>query len=299
MPMIGFVNSASPGGSYPPLPAFLKGLGETGFVEGRNVAVEYRWAEGHYERLPVLIADLVERKVSVIAATSTPAALAAKAATTTIPIVFELGSDPVRIGLVASLSRPGGNVTGVTNLTSALGSKQLGLLRELVPGTTAIAALVNPNFGGTEEQLSDVRAAARVLGLKLIVLRATTEREMETVFATITQQGANALLVGIDPFFVGQRDQIVALAARHAIPAMYLAREFAVAGGLMSYGTNFADSYRQAGIYTGRIIKGEKPADLPVQRSVKFEFVINLKTAKTLGLSVPNSMQLLADEVIE
>jgi putative tryptophan/tyrosine transport system substrate-binding protein len=278
------------------LPAFLKGLGETGFVEARNVAIEYRWAEGHYERMPVLIADLVERKVSVIAATSTPAALAAKAATTTIPIVFKLGSDPVRIGLVASLSRPGGNVTGVTNLTSELGSKQLGLLRELLPGTTAIAALVNPNFAGTEEQLSDVGAAARVLGLKLIVLRATTEREMETVFATIT---ANALLVGIDPFFVGQRDQIVALAARHAIPAMYLAREFAVAGGLMSYGTNFADSYRQAGIYTGRIIKGEKPADLPVQRSVKFEFVINLKTAKTLGLSVPNSMQLLADEVIE
>ena len=299
MPVIGFVNSASPGGSYPPLPAFFQGLGETGFVEGRNVAIEYRWAEGHYERLPALIGDLVQRKVSVIAATSTPAALAAKAATTTIPIVFELGSDPVRIGLVASLSRPGGNVTGVTNLTSELGSRQLGLLRELVPGITAIAALVNPNFAGTEEQLRDVGEAARVLGLKLIVLKASTGREMETVFATLTQQGADALLVGIDPFFVAQRDQIVALAARHAIPAMYLAREFALAGGLMSYGTDFADSYRQAGVYTGRIIKGEKPSDLPVQRSVKFEFVINLKTAKALGIEVPNSMQLLANEVIE
>ena len=299
MPVIGFVNSASPGGSYPPLPAFLKGLSEIGFIEGRNVAIEYRWADGHYERLPALIADLVQRQVSVIAATSTPAAVAAKPATSTIPIVFETGSDPVALGLVASLSQPGGNVTGVTNLIAGLMSKQLGLLRELVPGSTAIAALVNPNFAGTEQQLRDVEAAARTLRLQLIVLRAGTERELETAFVTLAQQGAGTLLVGADPFFSANRDQIVALAARHAIPAMYWLREFAVAGGLMSYGTDLADSYRLAGIYTGRILRGEKPADLPVQRSIKFEFVINIKTAKALGIEVPNSMQLLADEVIE
>jgi putative ABC transport system substrate-binding protein len=299
MPVVGFVNPASPGGSYPPLPAFLKGLSETGFVEGHNVVIEYRWAEGHYERLLGLIADLVQHKVSVIAATGTNAAVAAKRATTTIPIVFEMGSDPVELGLVASLSQPGSNVTGVTNFTVDLGSKQLGLLRELVPGTTAIAALMNPNFAGAEKELGDVEAAARILGLQLIVLRAGTEREIETVFATIAQQGVHALLVGIDPFLTAQRNQIVALAARHAIPAMYWEREFAVAGGLMSYGTHLADSYRQAGIYTGRILRGEKPADLPVLQSVKFEFVINLKAAKALGLSVPNSIQLLADEVIE
>jgi len=299
MPVVGFVNPASPSGSYPPLPAFLKGLGETGFVEGRNVVIEYRWAEGHYERLPALIADLVQHKVSVIAATGTNAAVAAKRATTTIPIVFEMGSDPVELGLVASLSQPGSNVTGVTNFTVDLGSKQLGLLRELVPGTTAIAALMNPNFAGAEKELGDVEAAARILGLQLIVLRAGTEREIETAFATIAQQGVHALLVGIDPFLTAQCNQIVALAARHAIPAVYPLRDFAVAGGLMSYGTDFADAYRQGGIYTGRILRGEKPADLPVQRSTKFEFVINFKTAKALGLAVPNSMQLLADEVIE
>jgi putative ABC transport system substrate-binding protein len=299
MPVVGFVNSASLSGSYPPLPAFLKGLGDAGFVEGRNVAIEYRWAEGHYERLPVLIADLVQQKVSVIAATSTPAAVAAKTATTTIPIVFEMGSDPVELGLVASLSQPSGNVTGVTNFTVELGSKQFGLLHEIVPGTTAIAALMNPNFAGTKKQLSDVEAAARVLGLQLIVLRASTEREIEAAFATISQQGVHALLVCIDAFLLAQRDQIIALAARHAIPAVYPVRDFAVAGGLMSYGTDFADSYRQAGIYTGRILRGEKPADLPVLRSTKFEFVINFKTAKTLGIEVPNSMQLLATEAIE
>jgi len=237
--------------------------------------------------------------MSVIAATGTNAAVAAKRATTTIPIVFEMGSDPVELGLVASLSQPGSNVTGVTNFTVDLGSKQLGLLRELVPGTTAIAALMNPNFAGAEKELGDVEAAARILGLQLIVLRAGTEREIETVFATIAQQGVHALLVGIDPFLTAQRNQIVALAARHAIPAVYPLRDFAVAGGLMSYGTDFADAYRQGGIYTGRILRGEKPADLPVQRSTKFEFVINFKTAKALGLAVPNSMQLLADEVIE
>ena len=294
MPVVGFVNSVSPGWSYPPLAAFVKGLGETGFVEGRNVAIEYRWAEGQYERLPGLIADLVQRKVSVITATSTPAAVAAKSATSTIPIVFEIGTDPVELGLVASLSRPGGNVTGVTNLTTELASKQLGLLRELVRDTTAITVLTNPHYLGTEKQLRDVEAAARMLGLQLIVLRASTERELEAVFATMAQQSPDALLVSNDPFLVRRCDQIVALAARHATRAMYPARECAVAGGLMSYGPNFADSYREAGIYTGRILRGEKPADLPVQQSTKFEFVI-----KALGIEVPNSMQLLANEVIE
>ena len=235
----------------------------------------------------------------MITATSTPAAVAAKSATSTIPIVFEIGTDPVELGLVASLSRPGGNVTGVTNLTTELASKQLGLLRELVRDTTAITVLTNPHYPGTEKQLRDVEAAARMLGLQLIVLRAGTEREIDAAFATMAQRGGGVLDVSVDPFFTERRDHIVALAASYAIPAMYPVRDFAVAGGLMSYGTDFADSYRQAGIYTGRIVKGEKPADLPVQRSTKFEFVINVKTAKALGLSVPNSMQLLADEVIE
>jgi len=299
MPVVGFVNAVSPSGSYPPLPAFLKGLAETGFVEGRNVAIEYRWAEGHYERLPALIADLVQHKVRVIAATGTSAAVAAKTATATIPIVFEMGSDPVELGLVASLSQPGGNVTGVANFTIELASKQLGLLHELVPRTTTIAALFNPNFAGTEKLLRDAEAAARVLGLQLIVLKASTEEEIEKVFATMALQGAGALLVGIDSFFVARRDQIIALAARNKLPAIYGWRDFVVSGGLMSYGTDFADAYHQAGIYTGRILRGEKPADIPVQRSTKFEFVINSKTAKALGIDVPNSMQLLATEVIE
>jgi ABC-type uncharacterized transport system substrate-binding protein len=299
MPVVGFVNAVSPSGSYPPLPAFLKGLAETGFVEGRNVAIEYRWAEGHYERLPALIADLVQHKVSVIAATGTSAAVAAKTATATIPIVFEMGSDPVELGLVASLSQPGGNVTGVANFTIELASKQLGLLHELVPRTTTIAALFNPNFAGTEKLLRDAEVAARVLGLQLIVLKASTEEEIEKVFATMAPQGAGALFVGIDSFFAARRDQIIALAARNKLPAIYGWRDFVVSGGLMSYGTDFADAYHQAGIYTGRILRGEKPADLPVQRSTKFEFVINFKTAKALGIEVPNSMQLLATEVIE
>jgi putative tryptophan/tyrosine transport system substrate-binding protein len=299
MPVVGFVNAVSPSGSYPPLPAFLKGLAETGFVEGRNVAIEYRWAEGHYERLPALIADLVQHKVSVIAATGTSAAVAAKTATATIPIVFEMGSDPVELGLVASLSQPGGNVTGVANFTIELASKQLGLLHELVPRTTTIAALFNPNFAGTEKLLRDAEAAARVLGLQLIVLKASTEEEIEKVFATMAPQGAGALFVGIDSFFAARRDQIIALAARNKLPAIYGWRDFVVSGGLMSYGTDFADAYHQAGIYTGRILRGEKPADIPVQRSTKFEFVINSKTAKALGIDVPNSMQLLATEVIE
>ena len=260
MPVVGFVNAASPGGSYPPLPAFLKGLGETGFVEGRNVAIEYRWAEGHYERLPALIGDLVQHKVSVIAATSTPAAVAAKAATTTIPIVFEIGADPVELGFVASLSRPGGNVTGVANFTVELGSKQLGLLHDLVPRATTIAALFNPNFAGTEKLLRDAEAAARMLGLQLIVLKASTEEEIETVFATRDLQGVGALLVGIDAFLAARRDQIVALAARNKLPAIYGLRDFVVSGGLMSYGTDFADAYHQAGIYAPSIALTMYPA---------------------------------------
>lgn len=233
----------------------------------------------------------------MIAATGTPAAVAAKTATATIPIVFEMGSDPVELGFVASLSQPGGNMTGVTNFTVELGSKQLGLLHELVPRTTTIAALFNPNFAGTEKLLRDAEAASRVLGLQLIVLKASTEEEIETVFATMALQGAGALFVGIDAFFAARRDQIVALAARNKL--FYALRDFAVSGGLMSYGTDFAEAYHQAGIYAGRILRGDKPADLPVQRSTKFEFVINFKTAKTLGIEVPNSMQLLATEVIE
>jgi putative ABC transport system substrate-binding protein len=299
MPVIGFLNGASPEGYAPYVAAFRQGLKEVSYVEGQNTTIEYRWAEGRYDRLPVLAADLVGRKVTVIAATSSPAALAAKAATSTVPIVFTTGDDPIKLGLVASLSRPGGNVTGISNLIVDLGSKLLGLLRELVPGTTTIAVLTNPDFPGTERQLRDVEAAALVLGLKFMVLRASSEQEMETAFATMARQGGVALLVGVDPSFLDRRDHIVSLAARHAIPAIYPVREFAVAGGLMSYGSDFADSYRQAGIYTGRILRGEKPADLPVQRSTKFEFVINFKTAKALGLAVPNSMQLLADEVIE
>jgi ABC-type uncharacterized transport system substrate-binding protein len=299
MPVIGFLNGASPDGYAPYVAAFRQGLKEAGYVDGQNATIEYRWAEGHYDRLPTLAADLIQRKVTVIAATTTPAAQAAKAATSTVPIVFTTGGDPIKLGLVASLNRPGANVTGVSNLLVELGSKQLGLLRELVPATTAIATLMNPNFPGTESQLGDVEAAARVLGLQLIVLRAGTDREIDTAFATMAQQGGGALVVGVDPFFLERRDHIVALAARHAIPAIYPLRDFAVAGGLMSYGTDFADSYRQAGVYTGRIVRGEKPADLPVQRSTKFEFVINFRTAKALSLAVPSSMQLLADEVIE
>jgi len=299
MPMAGFLNSASPEGYAPYVAAFRQGLKEAGFVEGQNTTIEYRWAEGQYDRLPALAADLVRRKVTVIAATSTPAAQAAKAATSTVPIVFTTGADPIQLDLVASLNRPGGNVTGVSNLIAEPGAKQLGLLRELAPGTSVIAALINPNFAGSATQLRDVDAAARVLGLQFLVLRAATEAEIDAAFASMAQLGGAALLVAADPFFIARRDHIVALAARHAIPAIYSVRDFAVAGGLMSYGTDFADSYRQVGIYTGRIVRGERPADLPVQRSTRFEFVINFKTAKALGLAVPNSMQLLADEVIE
>jgi ABC-type uncharacterized transport system substrate-binding protein len=299
IPIVGFLNSTSLEGYAPLVAAFRHGLKEAGFVEGQNVTIEYRWAEGLYDRLPALAADLVQRKVAVIAATSTPAALAAKAATSTVPIVFTTGGDPIKLGLVASLNRPGGNVTGVSSMLSEIASKRLGLLREFVPATTIIANLVNPGFQGTEGQLADMEAAARGNGLQLIALRASSEGEIDAAFAALVQRGGGALLVAADPFLLSRRNQIIELAARGAIPVLYPVRDYALAGGLMSYGTDFTDSYRQCGIYAGRIIKGEKPADLPVQRSTKFEFVINLKAAKVLGLSVPNSMQLLADELIE
>jgi putative ABC transport system substrate-binding protein len=300
MPVVGFLNSASPGAWKPYLEAFRQGLNEAGYVEGRTVAVEYRWAEGQYERLPSLAADLVRRKVAVIvSAGGTPASLAAKAATKTIPIVFTTGFDPVKLGLVASLNRPGGNITGVNQFVSQMEGKRLGLLRELVPNAALIAVLLNPNNPPAATQLKDVQEAARTLGQQIHTLHASSEAELEAAFATARQVGCGGLLVAADPFFNSRRTYVIALAARHAIPAIHEQREHALAGGLMSYGTNLSDGYRQVGIYTGRILKGEKPADLPVAQSTKFEFVINLTTAKALGIVVPPMLSARADEVIE
>jgi putative tryptophan/tyrosine transport system substrate-binding protein len=299
MPVIGFLNSGTPAGLAHLTDAFRRGLSEAGYVDGRNVAIESRWAEGQYDRLPALAADLVRRQVTVLAATTTPAALAAKRATSTIPIVFTIGADPIAIGLVDSLSRPSGNVTGVNNYLSDLGAKRLELLRDLVPNAAVIGVLVNPNFPDAESQSKDVKEAARKLGQQVEVVNANSEVDFDRAFATFVQLQARALLITVDPLFNSRREQLIVLAARHKIPAMYFGREFVAAGGLMSYASDLADGYRQAGIYVGRILNGAKPADLPVIQPTKFELVINLKTAKALGLTVPTIMQMTADEVIE
>jgi putative ABC transport system substrate-binding protein len=299
MPVIGFLSSGSPGPGAPNLPAFRQGLGEIGYVEGQNVAIEYRWAESRYDRLPALAADLVGRKVDVIATVGMPSALAAKSATSTIPIVFNVGIDPVADGLVASLARPGGNLTGITIMSTELMPKRLELLSELVPQAGVIALLVNPNNASAEPQSRYVQEAARAKGLQLHILKAGTESEIDAAFASLVQLRINALVVGTDVFFFSRHDQLAALAARHAIPAVYEGRQFAAAGGLISYGTSVTAVNRQVGIYVGKILKGAKPADLPVEQPTIFELVVNLKTAKALSLTVPQSILARADEVIE
>jgi putative ABC transport system substrate-binding protein len=279
--------------------AFLQGLKDSGFVEGKDISIEWRWAEGQYNRLPSLVGELISRGAAVIVAFDAPAASAAKAATKTIPIVFATGADPVKMGLVDSLSRPGGNLTGVSGLVSILGPKRLELLSELLPSTSTIALLVNPDNPNVGADAPETEAAAKALGRHLEVLTATTERALETAFTTLVERQAGALVVMPDPFFFARREQLVALAARYAVPTVYPIREYAVAGGLMSYGTNIPDVYRQTGIYTGKILKGAKPADLPVMQAVKIELVINLKTAKTLRLTFPITLLGRADEVIE
>jgi putative tryptophan/tyrosine transport system substrate-binding protein len=299
MPVVGFLNSASPGGYVPMVAAFRQGLKEAGYVEGQNVAVEYRWAEGQYDRVPLIALELLDRRVAVLVA-NTPGVLAIKSAITTTPIVFTTAGDPVQIGLVASMNRPGGNVTGATSLGVELVSKGLELAHELVPTATVIAALINPaNTTQSEPQLRNLQAAARTLGLTLHVVHASTERDFGTVFATLVRLQPGALVIGIDGFLISRNQQLAALAVHHALPAIFQDHAFAAAGGLMSYGGSVPEVYRQAGIYTGRILKGEKPADLPVVQSTRFELIINLKTAKALGLTVPDSLLARADEVIE
>jgi ABC-type uncharacterized transport system substrate-binding protein len=300
MPVIGFLSSSgSPADRARFLTAFRQGVREAGYVEGQNVAIEYRWAQDQYDRLPDLAADLVRRQVTVIAAHDTPSAIVAKAATTTIPIVFVSAGDPVKLGLVASLNRPGGNVTGVAFVNAELGAKQLGLLHELQPGAMRVGVLVDPNYAPTQSFVSDVRAAASSIRKQIEVLEAPTGRDIDTVFASLAQKPIDALLVAPSPFLNNRRVQLVTLTAYHRVPAIYSWRESVEVGGLMSYGASITDANRQVGVYTGRILKGEKPVDLPVIQSSKFEFVINLNTAKAFGLSFPPGLLAIADEVIE
>jgi len=299
MPVIGFLNAASPDTNADRLRRFHQGLKDTGYVEGENVAIEYRWAQGQLDRLPALAAELVRRQVAVIAAFGDIAAVAAKAATTAIPIVFGVSENPVKAGLVASLNRPESNATGINFLGAELGSKQLGLLHELVPAAVRVGLLVNPRVPQTETVTRDVAAAASAIGLQIDVVEASESREIEAAFRTLVRNRADALVIGADPFFASRRLQLATLATRHAIPAIFNIREYAEAGGLMSYGTSLIETYRQVGIYTGKILKGAKPADLPVEQSSKFELIINLPTARALGLEVPPTLLARADEVIE
>ena len=297
LPVIGLLDTRSPDGMTDRLRAFREGLKDSGYVERENVVIEYRWAENQLDRLPELAAELVRRQVAVIAATSTYSAFAAKAATTTTPIVFLVGEDPVRLGLVASLARPGGNLTGINNFSGELTAKRLELLRDMVPGAARIAVLVNPSNVGTA--LRDVEPAARAMGLQIQVLNASTSLEIDAAFATFVRERPDAVFVGLDVFFISRRAQLVNLASRHTLPAIYPLREFAEIGGLMSYGPNIPDTFRHIGVYAGRILKGAKPADLPVVQSTKFELVINHQTARSLGLTVPPTLLAIADEVIE
>jgi len=300
MPVVGYLSVLSAAAIPAYLAAFRQGLGEMGYLEGHNVAIEYRWAENRHDRLPALAADLVRREVALIAATGgTAAALAAKSATPAIPIVFNTGGDPVKLGLVATLNRPGGNVTGVSWLNNTTASKRLELLRTLLPGAATIGLLLNPRNPNAAAEALDIETAARALGQQIRIGNASNEAEIDAAFSGFVQARVDALYVAADPLFTATRDQVIALAARHAIPASYVTRINVAAGGLMSYGADYTDAYRQSGVYSGRILKGEKPANLPVQQAVRFELVINLKTAKALGLTVPDKLLALADEVIE